>query len=107
MEEVSPKQSEKLWYSLVPSLNQQFSNDEKSEDKDMDNVLMKALTECYIDVSAWDTWREILSIMVDEIIFRTLKKWIPDLTRHRFSTARKHTALYGRGVSPPQTPHTK
>ena len=43
MEEVEPKQSEKLWHSLVPSLNRQFSIDCESEDKDVDNVLMNAL----------------------------------------------------------------
>ena len=55
LEEVAPKQSEKLWYSLVPSLNQQFSSDSESEEKDVDNVLMNALTECYSNASAWDT----------------------------------------------------
>ena len=107
LEEVAPKQSEKLWYSLVPSLNQQFSSDSESEEKDVDNVLMNSLTECYSNASAWDTRRQILSIMADKVTFQTLKKWIPDLTRYRFSTARKHTMLHGRGVPPPQTSHTK
>lgn len=44
LEEVAPKQSEKLWHSLVPSLNRQFSTDCESEGKDVDNVLMNALT---------------------------------------------------------------
>ena len=107
LEDVAPKQSEKLWYSLVPSLNQQFSTDNESEDKDMDNVPMNALTECYSNASAWDTRRQILSIMADKVTFQTLKKWIPDLTRYRFGIARKHTMLHGRGVPPPQTSHTK
>jgi len=46
LEEVAPKQSEKLWNSLVPSLNQIFATESESEDKDVDNVLMNALTEC-------------------------------------------------------------
>ena len=74
LEEVACKLSETLWYSLVPSLNQQFSSDSESEEKDVDNVLMNALTECYSNASAWDTWRQILSIMADKVTFQTLKK---------------------------------
>ena len=107
MEEVAPKQSEKLWHSLVPSLNRQFSTHCESEDEDVDNVLMNALTECYSNASTWDTRRQILSIMADKVTFQTLKKWIPDLTVYRFSTARKHTLLHGRGVPPPQKSQTK
>ena len=83
LEEVAPKQSEKLWYSLVPSLTQKFSTDSESEDKDVDNVLMNALTECCSNASAWDTRWQVLSIMADKVTFQTLKKWIPDLTRYR------------------------
>ena len=83
LEEVAPKQSEKLWYSLVPSLTQKVSTDSESEDRDVDNVLMNALTECYSNASSWDTRRQILSIMADQVSFQTLKKWIPDLTRYR------------------------
>ena len=43
--------------------------------------------------------------MADKVTFQTVKKWVPDLTRYRLSTARKHTARYGRGAS--QTAHTK
>ena len=50
---------------------------------------MNALTECYSNASIWDIRRQILSIMADMVTFQTLKKWIPDLTGYRFSTARK------------------
>ena len=69
LEEVAPKQLEKLWYSLVPSLNQQFYTDSESEDEDVDNVLMNALTECYSNANAWDTRQQILSIMADKVTF--------------------------------------
>ena len=107
LEEVAPKQSEKLWHVLVPSLNRQFPTDCESEDKDVDNVLMNALTECYSNASTWDTRRQILSIMADKVTFQTLKKWIPDLTGYRFSTARKHILLHGIGVPPPRASQTK
>ena len=73
----------------------------------MDNVLINALTECYSNASTWDTRRQILSIMADKVAFQTLKKWIPHLIRYRFSIARKHTMLHGRGVPLQQTSHTK
>ncbi|KAL9970476.1 hypothetical protein ACROYT_G022855 [Oculina patagonica] len=81
LDEVAPNQPGELWHSLVPSLNKQFSSDSESEDEDLDNVLMNALTECYSNASTWDTRRQILSIMADKVTFRTLKKWIPGLTR--------------------------
>ncbi|KAL9957820.1 hypothetical protein ACROYT_G034768 [Oculina patagonica] len=81
LDEVAPNQPGEFWHSLVPSLNKQFSSDSESEDEDLDNVLMNALTECYSNASTWDTRRHILSIMVDKVTFRTLKKWIPGLTR--------------------------
>ena len=55
LDEVAPNQPDKLWQSLVPSLNKQFSSDSDSEDEDVDNVLMNALTECYSNASTWDT----------------------------------------------------
>lgn len=61
LNEVAPNQSEKLWNSLVPSLNQQFASDSKSEGEEVDNVLMNAPTECYSDASTGDTRRQILS----------------------------------------------
>ena len=90
LDEVAPNQSETLWHSLGPSLNQQFSSDSESEGEEVDNKLMNALTECYSNASTWDIQRQILSIMADKATFRT---------RYRFSIARKHTILHGRGFS--------
>ena len=99
LHEVAPNRSGPLWYSLVPSLNRQFLKDSDSEDDDVDDELMDALRECYSDASSWDIRRQILSIMADKVTFRTLKKWIPRLTRYRFSVAKKHRMLHGRGVA--------
>ena len=94
LEEVAPSQSKDLWNSLVPSLNQQFSSNSKSEDEEVDNVLMNALTVSYSNAFTWDTRRQILSIMAHKASFRTLKKWISCLARYRFGTARKHVLLH-------------
>ena len=36
--------------------------------------------------------------MADKVSYKALKKWVPNLTRYRFSEARKHILIEGRGV---------
>ena len=62
---------------------------------------MEALAECYRNADNWQTRRQLLSIMADKVSHKTLQKWIPNLTRYRFSTARKHVLVQGRGVPLP------
>ena len=45
--------------------------------------------------------------MADKLQLRTVRRWIPDLTRYRFTTARKHVRRYGRGVLPEPKVHAK
>lgn len=108
LEEIAPHQLAHLWKALVSykSLETQDSSSD-TEDDDVDQVLLTALAECYMNASTWQTRRQILSIVADKLPFRTIKRWIPNLTRYRFTTAREHAIRYGRGV--PQTPqvHTK
>ena len=68
---------------------------------------MVALAECYMNASAWQARRQILSIVADKLQLRTVRRWIPDLTRYRFNTAREHAIRYGRGVPPEPQVHTK
>ena len=85
LEVVASDQPEHLWQSVVKS----FSSD-KQKDDDVDQVqLMNALTECYNNANSWETRRQILSIM------------IPDLTRYRFSVARKHACFDSWQRCPP------
>ena len=109
LEEVAPNQSGQLWHSLVQSksLKQELYSDDDFGDDPVDNVFMEALAECYYNASNWETRRQILSIMADKVTFQTLKRWIPDVTRYRFSSARKHVLVHGRGVPPPQSCRTR
>lgn len=102
LKEIAPNQSEHLWQSVVESMSL-----DKQEDNNIDLVLMNSLAECYNNAHSWDTRRQILSIMADKVTFPTLKKWIPGLTRYRFSVARKHVLIYGRGVPLPMIRQTK
>ena len=46
--------------------------------------------------------------MADKVSYKALQKWIPNLTRYRFSEARKHILVEGRGVAPSlQCPQTR
>ena len=81
LEEVAPNQSGQLWKSLVASKSSD-ENPSGNEREPVDEVLMEALAECYRNASNWQTRRQILSIMADKVSFKTLKKWIPNLTRY-------------------------
>ena len=108
LEEIAPHQLAHLWKTLVSykSLEAQDSSND-TEDDDVDQVLLTALAECYMNASTWQARRQILSIVADKLSFRTIKRWIPDLTRYRFTTAREHAIRYGRGVPQAQQVHTK
>ena len=99
LDEVAPNQSDQLWQSLVTSksMGQHPSSDDEER---ADEVLMQALAECYKNANNWQTRRQILSIMADKVSYKALQKWIPNLTRYRFSEARKHILVEGRGVAP-------
>ena len=107
IDEVAPNQSDQLWKSLVASksLDQYPVND---NDERVDEVLMEELAECYRNASNWRTRRQILSIMADKVSYKALKKCIPNLTRYRFSEARKHILIKGIGVAlSPQSSQTR
>ena len=105
LEEVTPNQFSQLWQSFVKS--NPYPRDTEKKGDDFDTALMKDLTECYQNASTWRTRLQILSILADKFTFSALKAWIPELTRYRFSAARKHALLHGRGVLPPQPLQTR
>ena len=90
LEKIAPRQSAHLWKTLVSfkSLEAQDSSSD-TEDGDVDQVLMVALAECYMNASTWQARRQILSIVADKLRFRTVRRWIPDLTRYRFTLSTK------------------
>ena len=106
IEEIAPEDTESLWEALMTSrgMGRQFPENTKDQ---ADTTLIEALTECYNNAEHWATRRQILSILADKISFKVLKKWIPDLTRYRFSIARHHQLLHGRGAVMPTTQHTR
>ena len=63
--------------------------------------LLEALAESYFNASHWSTRRQILSIMADKIPLKELQHYIPGVTSNRFSIARHHKLLHGRGTIVP------
>lgn len=70
--------------------------------EDVDLTLLESLVECYNNATQWDTRRQILSIMVDKVSFKSLQQLIPNLTHYRFKIAKQHLLLHGRGCSVPR-----
>lgn len=96
LEEVAPNQHHHLWKAIISKpLEPQYAFEEQ---ENVDSVLMEALAQCYENASRWDTKRQILSIMADKVSYSTVQTWIPELSRYRFTTARKHILVKGRGI---------
>lgn len=62
---------------------------------------MGALAECYHAATCWETRRQILSNMADKVSSRKVRRWIPDLSSYRFSEAKHHYLVHGRGAPLP------
>ena len=103
LEEVAPNQHHRLWEAIISKPLD--SQNPFEEQQNVDSVLMEALAQCYENASKWDTKRQILSIMADKVSYSTLQTWIPDLTRYRFTAAKKHILVKGRGI--PLTPERR
>ena len=106
IEEIAPEDIESLREALMTSrgMGRQFPENTKDQ---ADTTLIEALTECYNNAEHWATRRQILSILADKISFKVLRKWIPDLTRYRFSIARHHQLLHGLRAVMPTTQLTR
>ena len=94
LEEIAPENFEELLRAVQEST--------VGEESDLDSTLLEALVKCYHNADHWSNCRQIVSIMADKVSFKTLPKWIPGISRHRFSIARHHRLLHGRGSEVPQ-----
>ena len=98
--DLAPKESGSLYKILCSSavLRKHFPSNEDAEADIVDEMLMKALCECYQEADHWETRRQILSIMADKVPYSKLIRYIPGLTRYRFTEAKRHCLTNGRGV---------
>ena len=98
LEEIAPHSAEMLLDCLKSS---------KEDEEDIDSTLMGILVECYENAGHWSTRRQLLSIMADKVSFKVVKAWIPNLSRYRYSIARQHILLHGRGATVPVSKNTR
>ena len=98
VQDMTPHETGPLFRALCSSdaLRRQLSDEEDSDQDNMDVTLMEALAECYQAASRWETRRQILSIMADKVRYKTLLKFIPGLTKYRFTEAKRRCLTYGR-----------
>ncbi|CAH3141748.1 unnamed protein product [Porites evermanni] len=97
---MTPPETGPLYRALCSSdaLHSQRSDEEDSDEDNMDVTLMEGLAECYQAASRWEMRRQILSIMADKVRYKTLLKFIPGLTKYRFTEAKRHCLTYVRGA---------
>ena len=98
MDEIAPGEAETLLSSLVKS---------KLEENTIESSLIECLAECYNNADHWRSRRQILFIMADNVNFKDLLKWIPNLSRYRFNIAKHHLLLHGRGSKVPSIKGTR
>ena len=103
---VSPNDAGDLWQSLASStaMNKALGVDELPPSE---RSYLEALAEAYNKATSWDTRKQVLSIMAGVASFNDISRYIPGLTRHRFTDANLHRLQFGRGAQVPKQPTTR
>ena len=106
LEEIASNNSEMIFRALKDrKLND--NDEEEEEEESLDSSLLEALAECYENASHWSSRRQILSIFSDKVSFKTIQRWIPNISRYRYNIARHHLLLHGRGAEIPLQKHAR
>lgn len=71
------------------------------EKTQQDSYLLEEVTAAYKACDDWGTQRQILSLVASNVTFMKLKTLIPNLSRYKFSAARKHALSFGEGQRVP------
>ena len=96
---LQPTDPRSLWEELKHSL--QLDASLGINMKGVDPAYMEALAEAYNNTATWDTRRQILSFMADLVPLDIIQKFLPGITKHRFTSAHEHKLVYGRGAPVP------
>ena len=102
LQDLTPNYAGSLWQAVVssPAMNKAIKLDELSQTS---KNYLQALAEAYGKAQGWETRRQILSIMSGVASFNDISRFIPGLTRYRYSLANLHRLQYGSGA--PTTHH--
>ena len=85
---ITPGDAAHLWDALQSSM---LVDKELGYEGSADRKYLEALAETYKNASAWDTRRQVLSIMADLVLIERL------LTEYQVKIAPLHKHVYGRG----------
>ena len=94
LDAITPGDAAHLWDAFQSSM---LVDKELGYDGSADRKYLEALAETYKNASAWDTRRQVLSIMADLVPIERLQRYLPGITEYRVKTARLHKHVYGRG----------
>lgn len=68
------------------------------EDKESPEQFLQAVADTYMKAESWCFRRQLLSVVTIDFSFEEVLKYIPNLTRYRFYTAKKHMKRDGIGA---------
>ena len=71
-----------------------FSGSNCSEDSN----LIESISKAYSNMTSWGTQRQLLSLLVNDNSFSEIKQHIPNLSKYKYTAARKHAAINGYGM---------
>ena len=102
LQDLTPNYAGSLWQAVVssPAMNKALKLDELSQTS---KIYLQALAEAYGKARGWQTRRQILSMVSSVASFNDISRFIPGLTRYRYSLANLHRLQYGSGA--PTTHH--
>jgi hypothetical protein len=95
-----------IWQELIssPAMSTKLGIDLLSP---LEKSYLEALAESYHNAKSWETRRQILSIMSGVANYNHIVKFIPGLTRYRYSVANLHRLQFGRGAPVEHQPLTR
>ena len=102
----TPSCAGSLWQAVVsyPAMNEALGLDELSETS---KCYLQVLAEAYDKAHGWDTRRQILSMMSGVSNYNDISRFVPGLSRYRFTIANLHRLQHGSGASVTPQPSSK
>ena len=67
-----------------------------------DRSYLEGLAEAYKNSAAWDTRRQILSVMAGIASYKAISLFIPGITPYRYTMANLHRLQFGRAAPVPK-----
>lgn len=97
LQDLTPNYAGSLWQAVVssPAMNKALGLDELSETS---KGYLQALAEAYGKAHGWEARRQILSIMSAVASYSDIVRFIPGLTRYRFTISNLHHLEQGTGA---------